>query len=196
MPDEIEVESFPGGAVVAAPAQQTASQEDAGKTFTQDELNRIVAERVSRAQAKFADYGELKTKAAELDKVRDANKTDLERHVEAARKEGQSEAAKAYNRQLVQAKAEALAASSKFRDPADAVAFLGDLSKVSVDPDTLQVDTKALPAALADLVKQKPYLLVEDKPTRPTGDAGQGPRTTAGPSNMNALIHGLAQRGT
>jgi Cu/Zn superoxide dismutase len=101
----------------------------------------------------------------------------------------------AANRRLVQAEARALAASSKFRDPSDAVAFLGDLSKVPVDTDG-RVDTKALTSRLNDLAKQKPYLLIEEKPTRPTGDAGQGPRQTAGPSNMNALIHGLAQRGT
>ena len=45
---------------------------------TQDELNRITGERVRRAEAKFADYDALKTKAGEFDKATEANKTALQ----------------------------------------------------------------------------------------------------------------------
>lgn len=187
---EPQVESFPGGTI--APAQQPPPPADDPKTFTQDEVNKIVAERVARA--KPADYSDLKAKAAEYDKLAEKSKTDLERAVDAARKEGAGEAATRYNRRLVESEARAQAATAKFRDPSDAVAFLGDLSNIQVTDDG--VDTKALTAALADLAKAKPYLLVEEKPTRPVGDAGQGPRDASGPSNMNTLLHGLARRGT
>lgn len=46
---------------------------------TQEELNRIIADRVKRAEAKYADAPELRKKAAEYDKLVDSQKTELER---------------------------------------------------------------------------------------------------------------------
>jgi hypothetical protein len=39
------------------------------KTFTQDELDKIVADRISRERKKFADYEDVKTKASEYEKA-------------------------------------------------------------------------------------------------------------------------------
>lgn len=39
------------------------------KTFTQEDLDRIVSERISRERAKFADYAELKDKADSADEL-------------------------------------------------------------------------------------------------------------------------------
>lgn len=168
-----------------------------GKTFTQEDVDKLVNVRLARERQKFADYDEVKSKAAELDKVREASQSDLERAVTAARKEGAQQATTAANQRLVRAEARALAAGAKFRDPSDAVAFLGDLSKVRVSTDG-EVDTDALNQALADLAKSKPYLLQEEKPTRPTGDPGQGPRADApvnGAEAMNAMIRSASGRG-
>lgn len=56
---------------------------DAGQEFkpiqSQDELNRIIGQRVERERARFADYDEVKTKAAEFDKVAEASKTELQK---------------------------------------------------------------------------------------------------------------------
>lgn len=52
---------------------------DEGKTFTQDDVNRIVADRLKRAKADAAEIDELRRKAAELDEVKAANQTELER---------------------------------------------------------------------------------------------------------------------
>ena len=49
------------------------------RTFTQADLDRIVADRLAREKAKFADYDEAKAKAAELDKLRESEKSDLEK---------------------------------------------------------------------------------------------------------------------
>lgn len=51
---------------------------------TQADLDRIIADRVSRERAKFADYAALKTKAAEFDKLADAQKTELQKAQERA----------------------------------------------------------------------------------------------------------------
>ena len=46
---------------------------------SQDDLNRIIGERVKRATSKFADYKDLQTKAAEFDKLQAANQTEAEK---------------------------------------------------------------------------------------------------------------------
>ena len=63
-----------------------ASTETGEKTFTQAELNAIVEDRLKRDRAKYADYEELKTKAAEYDKQTESNKTELQKATEKATK--------------------------------------------------------------------------------------------------------------
>lgn len=64
---------------------QTAPETEAEqtpKTFTQEDVNRIVANRVS----KYSDYEELKAKAAKFDEAEEAQKTELEKAQERANK--------------------------------------------------------------------------------------------------------------
>lgn len=51
---------------------------------TQADLDRIIADRVSRERAKYGDYADLKAKAAEHDKAQEAAKSDLQKAVERA----------------------------------------------------------------------------------------------------------------
>lgn len=59
---------------------------------SQDELNRIIAERLSRQKEKlesefterFSDYDELKAKAEQLDTIEDGKKDDLQKAIERA----------------------------------------------------------------------------------------------------------------
>lgn len=53
------------------------------KTFTQDELNALIGDRLKKEREKFADYEELKKKASEFDKAEDAKKTELQKAQEA-----------------------------------------------------------------------------------------------------------------
>lgn len=55
----------------------TPAAEEFTAITSQDELNRIVGERVKRA--KPADYEDLKTKAARLDEIEAANQTEAEK---------------------------------------------------------------------------------------------------------------------
>lgn len=62
---------------------------------SQDDLNRIIAARIERERAKFADYGDLKAKAAKLDEIEQANKSEAEKLAEAkAAAERERDAAK------------------------------------------------------------------------------------------------------
>jgi ATP-dependent Clp protease ATP-binding subunit ClpA len=51
---------------------------------SQADLDRIIADRVSRERAKYGDYDDLKTKAAEYDKAAEAQKSELQKTIERA----------------------------------------------------------------------------------------------------------------
>lgn len=63
--------------------EETVNQET-NATFTQDDLDRIVGERLSRERAKYADYDALREKAARLDQLEEASKTELQKAQEKA----------------------------------------------------------------------------------------------------------------
>lgn len=56
------------------------------QTFTQEDVDRIVRERVQRERAKYADYDELKTKASEA-KTAEERIAALEKQVESSQRE-------------------------------------------------------------------------------------------------------------
>lgn len=58
---------------------------------TQDELDRIVGERLAREREKFKDHDQLKKDSEELAKLREKTKTDDEKAIDAAREEGRTE---------------------------------------------------------------------------------------------------------
>lgn len=61
---------------------ETVNQEE--KTFTQQELDSIIADRLTRERSKYADYDALKEKAAKFDEIDQANKTELQKATEKA----------------------------------------------------------------------------------------------------------------
>lgn len=172
-------EGEPGGGENPPPAH------DEFKPITsQEELNRIIGERLSRERGKYADYDDLKTKAEQYDAVVEAARTDQERAVEAAKAEGRTEALSTANTRLVAAEARALAATARFRDPSDAVKFL-DLKQVKVNDDG-SVDAQAITDQLKALSGSKPYLVDDGvhrlKPDPHQGGTGGGPK----PSGVDA----------
>lgn len=57
----------------------TANQATEQKTFTQEELNAIVNDRLGREKAKYSDYEALKEKASKFDQIEEASKTELQK---------------------------------------------------------------------------------------------------------------------
>lgn len=139
---------------------------------SQADLDRILGDRLARERAKFADYGDLKAKAAEHDKAIEAARTDQEKAVEAAKTEGRTEALTAANTRLVSAEARALAAEAKFRNPVLAVRAV-DLKDVAVNDDG-EVDAAAIKTKLKELSDADPYLLDDGKKPAPKSDKSQG----------------------
>lgn len=69
---------------------KTVSQETTvsteNKTFTQDELNAIVSERLRREREKYAGFDEFKEKALKLDELEEQSKSELQKATEKAEK--------------------------------------------------------------------------------------------------------------
>ena len=63
---------------------EATTQETEQKTFTQDELNAIVNDRLGREKAKYSDYADLKAKAEKFDKLEEASKSELQKATEKA----------------------------------------------------------------------------------------------------------------
>ncbi len=123
------------------------STADTGKTFTQTDLDRIVAERVARERAKYSDYGDLKKKAA-------AAMTEQERAVTEAEERGKSTATAAANARVARAELKAAAKDAEV-DKATLDGFLAyaDLTKfVGADGEP---DDKAIAAVVKQLAGGK-----------------------------------------
>jgi len=114
--------------------ETTATGGDSKKTYTADEVKALRSEIETSFRSKYADYGDLKAKAAELDKQTEANKSELQKTQDAL-VAAQAETAKA----LAQARAMTIAAEHKLS--------VEDAALVAAQPD--EQTQKALAARLA-----------------------------------------------
>jgi hypothetical protein len=155
------------------PTPTPAPEPTPGKTFTQAELDRVIADRLARQKAQFADYDELKAKADKLKEIEDANKTELERAQQRAQElETQAtEAAERAKRTAMRAAIVAEASKQGAVDPEDVFALL-DKTKVTIGDDD-QVTGAA--EAVKDLLESKKHLVGPRSP----GPGDGGPRTPA-----------------
>lgn len=64
--------------------QDTNQVQEEPRTFTQEEVDRIVGERLQRERAKYADFEALKEKAAKFDEAEQAQKSELQKATERA----------------------------------------------------------------------------------------------------------------
>lgn len=162
----------PGGSADAGAATTTP-------TFSQADIDRIVRDRLNRQKAQFADYDELKTRAARLDEIEAAQKTELEKAQE----------------KLQQFEKQAADATQLAADNALRAAVISEAARKNVvDPDAvlalldkslLELDDSGAPKNLSDaidsLLQAKPYLAG----TRPTGSADLGARGSSEPGQLS-----------
>lgn len=69
---------------MAETVNQATSNTQTEKTFTQAQLDAIVAERLNREREKFADYETLKEKAGKFDAAEEAAKSELQKATDKA----------------------------------------------------------------------------------------------------------------
>jgi Spy/CpxP family protein refolding chaperone len=160
-------------------------QQQDGQTFTQEELDRIVKQRLERERARYADYEELKKAKEELKKLQDADLSEQEKlkkkvqELEDAQAEAERQAKTMeleVNEKLVRAEVRMAAATMQFVSPDDAYS-LADLADVKVEEDG---SVKGVDKALEKLAKDKPYLLKAEDGQSGAGTPprGRGSTTT------------------
>lgn len=154
----------------------TQGTQDAPRTFSQEDLDRIVKERLARQKTQFADYEDLKAKAAKLDEVEANNLSELEKAQKAAaeavaeRDKIQAEVKEA--RLTAAILAEVAKTDRKVVDPEAALRLL--------DRSTLELGEDGVPTNIAQavdaLLEARPFLVVSGgSGTR--GSADQGARS-------------------
>jgi hypothetical protein len=180
---------------VEEPAKTTET-----KTFTQDELDKIVADRIARERKKiekFADYDDLKTKASEYEKAleekRLAELSAQERAEEIAKKfeAERNEYAKqledlksqAQREKIVNAFIKAAPGVNIPNDRIDAALKLADLAAVTVGESGVE----GLEAVMGTLVEQYSFLAETRKPQKAIGEATNSPKDTADKTSEQLL---------
>lgn len=130
---------------------ETVNQEneniEATKTFTQEEVNSIVAERVGRERAKYADFEELKSKAQRFDEIEEASKTELQKANEKA--------------QELQAKLDSIEKETQLRNIRDKVSAETGIP-VNLITGTDEESCMAQAKAIAEFAKPTGYPKLKD----------------------------------
>lgn len=164
------------------PADPPTNGGGGDRTFSQADVDRIVQERLGRERQRFSDYEDLKAKAAKLDEIEAASKSELEKATERASKAEQEaqQIREAANRRLVEAAVIAAATKAKVLKP-EHMPRLIDTGSVTVGDDG-QV-TGAEDAVTAFLEANPEYVGASARP----GGADQGARGGAQQLGADAL---------
>lgn len=186
-----ETEAGDAGAGGDGTGKGSESSEES-RTFTQEELDRIVGERLARERKNLGDVDELRRKAEEFDRLEEERKSELEKERDRAAKEAEQrtrdELEPTWKKRLLRSEIRAVAAG-KLADPNDAISLL-DLDKFELDEDG-NVDEEKVAKAITKLLEDKPYLAANGARRKVDFDAGS--RTPApGGEDVNARIRRAA----
>ena len=123
------------------------TQEEATRTFSQDEVNAIVGKRLAEEKVKYADYDDLKAKAAKFDEVEEANKSELQKATERAA--------------TLEQELNSMKKAEEVRTVRETVAKETGIP-AHLLTGTTEEECKAQAAAIADYAKPSPYPAVKD----------------------------------
>lgn len=179
----------------AEPAEggSTEPESNPSKTYSQEELDRIVAQRVQKSKAQFKDYDEYKQAAQRLAELEESRKTEAERllgqldkyktEAQQATEREQQAIARA-NSMLVRSAVVREAARANAVDPDDVYALAdahGLLSGVQIGDDG---QVAGVDAAVKQLLDDRPHLV-----GRPSGGFDGGARQNAPVANSRADLN-------
>jgi flagellar biosynthesis/type III secretory pathway protein FliH len=151
----------------------TAEQETAKPDTGGPDLTAEVEKWKSLARKHEAEAKSGKDAAKRLSEIEEANKSETEKAIAAARREAEESVRAEVRRERVLDRIEVLAAKD-FADAEDARLRLGARADEFVGKEG-EIDPQAISAALSQLLKDKPHLAAKGD-GRPKGDADQGPR--------------------
>ena len=169
----------------AAPAQTVeveppTTEPTTERSFTQEEVNRMMAQTRREERGKFSDYGELKTRATRADELEQEKLTEAER-MEARAIEAEKKATDAQQQiasAMIASEVKVRASAMGVIDP-DAAYLLLDRSNVHYDAEA---GVSGVDDALAGLLEAKPYLRSANRTPNlnpETGQPAQSVRLTA-----------------
>ena len=158
------------------------ASESAEKTFTQTQLDELIAKRIERERKKFADYHDLKTQLEKYEQ-----KAEEQRLAELGEVEKAQEQAKNFEVQLTELTAQLEAERNNARQQAiknefikvassaniidiDAAIALSDLTLIEISEDG---KVNGVDDVIKTLIENKPYLVAK-KQTQPIGQATNG----------------------
>lgn len=147
----------------APPAEPTPATAPAEKTFTQADIDRIVAERLKRQKEQYGDYDTLKAAKEELDQLKAGQLSEqekLQKRLEKAEAKAAEVEARAAEREqkaqqaLIESAVLTEATRLGFADPEDAYLLLPTKPEIGEDGRPVGVAE-----AVAALAEKKPHLL-------------------------------------
>ncbi|MER5613296.1 hypothetical protein [Streptomyces sp. NPDC002215] len=192
MPEETETEQVEQQMETEIAPEATESQQE---PFDEARAKKALSKKNSENENLRKRLKELEPLAKRAQELEDAQKSETERLGEQLTA-AQERAAKAV-RTAVASKVEALAAKD-FADPEDAA---GALDLAAYVDDDGAIDSDAIKADLADLLKRKPHWARPDegprspRPDRTQGSSGNGNRTSSDPGDIFAGLMNEALKG-
>lgn len=180
----------------------------APKTFTQDEVNAMIAAKAKEEVRKLfgtENVEDVKAKLKKADELEEAQKTELQRAIDKATADGRKSAEEEFaaklaeaellaNRRLIQSEVIAQASALGFRDAEDAwlradVEIQEQRIKINDKGKVIGVDTW-----LKKLAAEKPYLLTSSAPGTPILNRGNGSpseeKLRAAKANVEQMVFG------
>jgi len=186
---ENEQESPKQTGTIPAKTEDQDEGKEPVKTFTQDEMNAIIKDRLDRERekhkktlAEYGDYDDLKKAAEEWQKLQEAKKTDAEKWTEALTQKDEAiadwqrkyeESERERVQTLIRAAIVATAVAQGFTDPEDAYRLV-NLSEIELDDESGEIT--GVREQLKALSEAKPYLL-RSEATMTTTAAAKIPTT-------------------
>lgn len=151
----------PDGTPTPEPTAQPAQPVQPDKTFSQEEVNRILAEEKRKHKGQYADYDQLKAAAAELAQLKEAQLSDaekLQRQLEEM-KAAKAQAESLARGTLIRSAIISEAAKLNFNDPEDAYRLI-DVNTLTVTDDKVEGVSEAVKV----LAESRKYLLKTNTP--------------------------------
>ena len=174
---------------------QTPQEPKAGATFTQEDIDRVAAKVRAEERAKYGDYNDTKAELARLKEEEEARaeaeKTERQKEIDAARKEERKATEKEWQAKLA-ARDREVAICDALRD-AGADPDAGVLLRGQYEPESVE----DIPAKVELLLKDKPHLVILKPGSVPAQGAAGSPSSTGKPGVLTrARLEELRATGT
>lgn len=184
---------------VATTTTATGASAPAEKTFTQEQVNRIIDERLARERAKLPDLDDLRAKATRLDELEASTQSDAEKlrqraeraELKATARE-EAAATRETNAQTMLKRAAVIAEATAQRAVNPETVFkLLDADKLTIGDDGQVAGVKE---AVKGLLEAEKYLVGGSAPQPVPGAFGGGPQNGPAPvgASMDQVIRQVA----